>query len=244
VISGALDPEQLGRGKPSLRSFATDPVALPGARVFQAMFEMTSVAREAVVPPALHPTIPPALVILAWQCPASPFGPFSLIQVRAQVRSGVRPRGLVLGALCDSESATTELRERWGFPAACGRIEFRQGYDATRLLAERDGAPCLEILALDPTPLAPGDVQFSATLNPAHTERGLRLVQVEPELVASRSERLSAQLLHFDGAAWNEPRLDPYHPVSASISSADIRIPALRYVCRPDVMAFVGTEAV
>jgi len=244
VISGELDPEQLGRGKPTLRSFRAEPVELPGARVFQAMFEMTGAAREAVVPPALHPTIPAALVILAWSCPESPFGPFSLVQVRAQVRSGVRPRGLVLGALCDTEPARRELRERWGFPAELGRIDFRQGYDGTRLLAERDGKACLEIVALDPTPLAPGDVQYSATLNPAHTERGLRLVQIEPEVQATRSERLSARLLHFDAAAWNEPRLDPYHPVSASVASADIHIPGLRYVCRPDVMAFVGTEAV
>jgi len=36
----------------------------------------------------------------------------------------------------------------------------------------------------------------------------------------------------------------PSHPVSASFTTAAVTLPALRYVCRPDVLAFVGTERV
>jgi hypothetical protein len=32
--------------------------------------------------------------------------------------------------------------------------------------------------------------------------------------------------------------------VSASIAVADVTLPAIRYVCRPDVWAFEGTERV
>ena len=36
----------------------------------------------------------------------------------------------------------------------------------------------------------------------------------------------------------------PRHPVSASVVSASITLPPIRFVCRPDVLAFAGTEKV
>ena len=48
----------------------------------------------------------------------------------------------------------------------------------------------------------------------------------------------------FDGAAWGDARVQPVFPVSASLAVADITIPRVRFVCRPDVLAFDGTEAV
>ena len=50
--------------------------------------------------------------------------------------------------------------------------------------------------------------------------------------------------LAFDGAAWGDARVQPVYPVSASFAVADITIPRIRFVCRPDVLAFDGTEAV
>ena len=78
----------------------------------------------------------------------------------------------------------------------------------------------------------------------AHTPRGLRLVQVDPAFVIHRAERGHPELRGFDAAAWGDARIEPTHPVAGSIVLADVTLPRLRYLCRPDVWAFEGTENV
>ena len=244
MITGTAPLDELKARRPRLASFAAAPVALPGTEIVQAMFEMPSSARECIVPAGLHPTIPPALVLHAWRCPESPWGAFSLVQTRAQTRSGVRPRGFVTGAACDNPRAAEALSSGFGYPALAAEIRWQRAYDSVRLEVARGGETILAFEGADPDPLAAGDVQFSGTLNLADTPRGWRLVQVDPEFKPSRAERLRPKLSAFTPAAWGDPRLDPYYPVSASITLADVTIPALRFVCRPEELAFTGTEKV
>jgi hypothetical protein len=244
VIRGTAKLDDLKARRPKLADFAAPAVQLPGAEILQAMFEMPTSARECIVPAGLHPTIPPALVLQAWRCPRSPWGPFSLVQARAQTRSGVRPRGFVTGAACDNAAAAAALASGFGYPALAAEIRWQRAYDTVLLEVARGGETILAFEGADPDPLAPGDVQFSGTLNLADTPRGWRLVQVDPELAPVRAERLRPKLAAFSAAAWGDPRLDPYYPVSASITLADVTIPALRFVCRPEELAFSGTEKV
>jgi hypothetical protein len=81
-------------------------------------------------------------------------------------------------------------------------------------------------------------------MNLAHTERGLRLLQVDPDYQVERAERGTAVLDAFDAAAWQSDAVRPSYPVVASFSIATVTLPRLRYVCRPDVLAFHGTERV
>jgi hypothetical protein len=244
MIVGTARVEDLAAERPRLAGFGAGPVVLPGAEVLQAMFEMPVSAREAVVPPGLHPTNPALCVILAWRCPESPWGAFSMAQVRAQTRSGLRPRGFVTGAVCDNPAAADALATDFGFPARLGEVLLRRAYDATWLEVASGGERILALEGMDPEPLLPGDVHYAATLNLADTPRGLRLVQVEPALEVGRAERLRPRLLSFHPEGWGDRHLDPYHPVSASVVSAGITLPPIRFVCRPDVLAFEGTEKV
>jgi hypothetical protein len=244
MIVGSARIEDLADERPRIAGFGAEPVVLAGAEVLQAMFEMPVSAREALVPPALHPTNPALCAILAWRCPESPWGPFSLAQVRAQARSGLRPRGFVTGAVCDNPAAADALAADFGFPARVGEVLLRRAYDAAWLEVALGGRSVLALEGMDPEPLLPADVHYSVTLNLAETPRGLRLVQVEPEYEVSRAERLRPRLLSFHPEAWGDRHLDPYHPVSASVVSATITIPPVRFVCRPDVLAFEGTEKV
>ena len=244
MILGTAKLDDLKARRPALPGFDAEPVSLPGAEVVQAMFEMPSSARECIVPAGLHPTIPPALVLQAWRCPESPWGEFSVVLARAQTRSGVRPRGFVTGAACDNAAAASALAAGFGFPAQPSEIRWQRAYDTVLLEVARGGEKILAFEGADPDPLAPGDVQFSGTLNLADTPRGWRLVQVDPELTPRRAERLRPKLSAFAPSAWGDPRLDPYYPVSASITLADIVIPKLRFVCRPEETAFTGTEKV
>ncbi len=244
MITGTARLADLMARRPKLTAFDAAPVVLPGAEIVQAMFEMPGSARECIVPAGLHPTNPAALVLQAWRCPESPWGAFSLVQLRAQTRSGVRPRGFVTGAACDNAAAADGLASGFGYPALTAEIRWQRSYDTVRLTVARGGETILAFEGADPDPLAPGDVQFSGTLNLADTPRGWRLVQVDPEFQPTRSERLRPKLSAFAPAAWGDPRLDPYYPVSASVTLAEITIPALRFVCRPDELAFTGTEKV
>jgi hypothetical protein len=244
VIVGSARVEDLMAARPRVEGFAAGPVTLEGAEVLQASFEMPVSAREAVVPPGLHPTNPALCVILAWRCPSSPWGPFALAQVRAQTRSGVRPRGFVIGAVCDSVAAADALATDFGFPARPGEVLLRRAYDAAWLEVGLGGQRILALEGMDPEPLLPEDVIYPVTLNLADTPRGPRLLQVEPEYTVARAERLRPRLLAFHPEGWGDRHLDPYFPVSASVTSATIVIPRMRFVCRPDVLAFQGTERV
>ena len=242
MILGSARVEDLVAARPRVGSLSAGPITLPGAEVLQAMFEMPVAAREAVVPPGLHPTNPALCVILAWRCPESPWGAFSLAQVRAQVRSGLRPRGFVVGAVCDNPAAADALATDFGFPARSGEVLLRRAYDAAWLEVSVAGHTILALEGMDPEPLLPVDVLYSVTLNLAETARGPRLLQVEPEYEIERAERLRPRLLSFHPEGWGDRRLDPYFAVSASVTRATIVIPRLRFVCRPDVLAFQGTE--
>ena len=167
-----------------------------------------------------------------------------MVQARVSCRSGVRPRGFVAACIVDNANAAAALAAGWGFPAVTGTVELQRGYDRTELMAGRDGAPALNVVGTDPDPLGAGDAQFTVTTTLAMTPRGLRLVQVEPEYELHRVERLRPHVALFDGAAWRLPGVVPGHPVAATVAVGDVTIPRLRFVSRPDVNAFVGTEKV
>jgi Acetoacetate decarboxylase (ADC) len=244
VLSGTADVDALAARAPVMETLDAGPVRFADADVLQAAFELPYASREALLPPGLHPTTPPLLVVLAWRVGESPWGPFSMAQARVSCRSGVRPRGFVAGCIVDRPDAAAALAAGWGLPAVVGPIELRRAYDRVHLVAGRGGVPALELVGIDPDPLDPGDVQFTVTTALARTPRGLRLVQIEPEYGLHRVERVRPHLAGFDGTAWGLPGVVPRYPVGATISRGDVTIPALRFVSRADVTAFEGTERI
>jgi hypothetical protein len=242
MLSGTADPEALGAAAPVMAALAAAPVRLGGAEVMQAAFELPYACREALLPPGLHPTTPPLLVLLGWRVAESPWGPFVLAQARVSCRSGVRPRGFVTRCVTDNPDAATALGADWGLPAGLGSVALRRGYDRAELHVTRDGAAALALVAMAPEPLRPGDVQFTVTTTLARTPRGLRLVQLEPEYELDRVERARPSVEAFDGGAWGMPGVVPGAPVAAVVGVGAIVVPSVRFVSRPDVNAFEGTE--
>jgi hypothetical protein len=242
VLSGTADLGRLSLAVPNMERLDGEPVHFEGVEVVQAAFETSYAHRQATLPPGLHPTTPPMLVLLAWRVPDSPWGPFGVVQARVSCRSGVRPRGYVTGAIVDNPNAAELLSSRFGLPAGTGTVSLERRYDCSEVIVACEGERVLHLICSDPDPLSPTDVQFSVTSTLAQTPRGLRLVQVEPEYNLRRVERIRPRLVAFNAKAWGEPLLEPRHPVSATVSVGDIAVPRLRYVSRPDVTAFEGTE--
>lgn len=240
MLTGTADLEALAGSAPALASLDPEPVTFEDVEVLQAAFEMAYESRQVTLPPGLHPTTPPMIVIVAWSVPDSEWGPFAMAQARVSCRSGVRPRGFVAGCLVSSPDAAAGLASRWGFPTRVAQVGLERFYDSAVL----DAPGAVHLTGLDPDPLGAGDVQYTVTTTLAHTPRGLRLVQVEPEYELHRVERVRPRLDQFDAGAWGAPELSPRHPVSATVGVGRVSIPKLRFVSRPDVLAFEGTETV
>ena len=244
MLVGTANPRILADGAPKLPSFDTDALRLVGVETLQVLFEMESAGTEALLPPGLHPTLPPVVTWLVQRVDESPWGPFGLAQCRVECRSGLRPRGFLRLGFVDEPRAGAALAERWGFRLCPGRIVLDRGYDRVRACVEREGKRILELQSMDPQPLRPGDAYIVANVHLAHTPKGLRLVQVDPDWEVERAERGRPLVDRFDAEAWNSAGVRPSHPVAALFTLSSMTLPALRYISRPDALAFQATERV
>jgi hypothetical protein len=244
MLVGTAKLDALARSAATLPAYLRDTVELSGVDCFQLTAEMRRSAREAVLPPALHPTSPASLSIQVWNVAASRWGAFALAFCRVSCRSGVRARGFTTAAIASTPESARGLAQTFGFPCRIGVVRMRRNYDGVAITVTEAEREILSVSGLDPDPMSIDDVQYTGSMNLAHTPNGLRLVQVEADHVATRVERLAGRIQHFDGAAWGNPLLDPYRVISASIALGKVTFPPIRFVCRPDELAFTGTEAV
>lgn len=229
MLAGTAPVESFTAGL--VESWPAAPAAFEGAEVVQAMVELPYALRQSTLPPALHPTNPPTCVLQAWRCTDGPWGAFAFAQVRIQCRSGLRPRGFVRACVASTEAAADGLRA-WGFAPVVGDVEVRRYYDEVTV----DAPGLLSLRATGPDPLDAGDVAHSATLNLAETPNGLRLVQLDIALAPTRVERVRPAAA-VEGLPLGVP-------VSASVAVGSLALEPVRYACRPDVLAFEGTETV
>ena len=245
MLTGTADLATLAESAATVEEFHPDPIQLQGVTCFQLTAEMRNSAREALVPAGLHPTIPAALSIQVLNVTQSPWGSFAAALLRVSCRSGVRARGFSHAAIVTTDSACAGLRQMLGFPARPGKIGFRHGYDGVSIeVSSETGGTLAAIEGIDPEPMGLDDVQYTGTMNLAHTPKGLRLMQVEMSAHPASVERLSARIRCFDGAGFADERIDPARVIAASVVTMDAEFPPVRFVCKPDELAFTGTEAI
>jgi hypothetical protein len=247
-LYGVREVAPLLEHAPLMESLGTEPAELAGAEALQVMFEIDDAPMLDLLPPALGPTIPPTVTFVFWRCPDSPAGPFSLAQVRAGCRAGVRPRGLPLASYCDAAPAAAMLRSRWGFNCRPGLVRLRRFYDRIVGSVVVADQTVLQVSLMDPQAISGGDVQYTANMNLARVRQDggetPRLVQVDPEFAFHRAERGRPVVDTFEPAAWSAEGVRPVYPVSASYAVCDITLPRIRYICDPDVPAMQGTTKV
>ncbi|MFP6806747.1 MAG: acetoacetate decarboxylase family protein [Pseudomonadales bacterium] len=244
MLNGNANIEQLSASSATIPEYQKETIEFQDVTCFQITMEMRKGAREAVLPSSLHPTIPPCISLQIWEVGDCLWGPFTMALCRITCRSGVRARGFTSAVYASNEHVSQQLASNFGFPAAVADIHFRHSYDGTDIRVSKSGQEILCVSSLDPEPMGLSDVQYTGNLNLAYTPNGLRLVQLEAHHVASRVERLTSRLISFDGQAWGNELLQPYHVVSSSIASETISIPPVRFVCKPEELAFTGTESV
>jgi hypothetical protein len=196
-------------------------------------YEITQRGLRSTIPPALHPSIPPHLSWLLYRVADSEVGPFTLAQTRVGCRIGIKPRALLVSAVCDNAAAAAALRSRWGFRVCHGEVLLRRRTDQIEVRVAVAGREILAVDVLDPNLLAGAGVPIAAGLNLADTPRGRRLLQVDPEYVITAADRGRPVVRGFDAAAWGDEDLEPSWPISGSYLRAQVGLPRLRYLTDP-----------
>ena len=244
MLVGTTLLEQLVSNVPTIPTWEVEPVVLEGVEILQAQFELAASGIERFLPPALHPTIPPLGHWSCWDVPDSPWGSFRLVQFRLSCRSGARPRIFLLGAFIDNLGAQENLASNWGLAAVQAEIQFVRSYDAAKFKATVNDQTAIDVKLRNPESIATSDLQLFASMHGANTPSGLRLVQFDPSYEVNRTERYVPTIDHFAAHLWEREGIDPVYAVTAWGANTTIHLPKLRFVCRPDIDAFRGTESV
>ena len=93
-INGNADPAQLTQYAPTMAALDTEALTLPDVKVLQVIYEIDDAVMAELLPPVLHPTIPPTVHVIGMRAEDGPLGAFTLAIVRVGCRAAVRPRGL------------------------------------------------------------------------------------------------------------------------------------------------------
>ena len=245
VLIGTRDIASLLEHAPLLDNLDAEAWEIEGVELLHLRYEIDDANREALLPRALHPTIPATAIFTAARYPNSPVGPFMLAQVRIGCRSAALPRGFLLRAYSDSPAAADALARRWGYACGVGDVKIARYHDRIVATVTKDGAEILRASLIDPEPISGGDVQYVANMNLARQADGEPiLVQVDPEYKFHRAERGRADIATFDRAAWQAEGVDPVYPIVASFTQCDTGFPAIRFVLDPDKTALEGTRKI
>ena len=244
MLFGTGSVDSIAKRAPRMESVDTDALTLPGVELLRVSFEIERREIETCFPPALQATLPPLVIWSVYRCKEGPLGPFCLAETQLSCRSGARSRTFLLGGVIDSEEAGAALSERWAFDPRLGEVRLFQGFDRADASVLIEGRPILEISMCDPVPLGETAIHFAASMHPAHTPKGLRLLQVDASYHVHRSERGRAIVDCFRAEEWNEPRGRPTKSVAATFTTLDLTLEKPRFMGRPEVNAFEGTESV
>jgi len=206
----------------------------------QLSFEVVEEPALGLIPPALHPSIPPYAMLSVTRYPQSPAGPFALAQVRLVARAGARPRGYLLGAYTDTAKAAAELRARWGFTVDLAAISLDPRHDRIIGRVQREGNTILEMELQAPEVCSGADVTYPDGLNLTRARQtgGEKpvLIQVDPEYVFHDAQRGRPRLISFQADAWGgEGRLRCTNPIAATFTRCDTDLPKLRFALDPTV---------
>lgn len=240
---GTQDVKAAAESAPELATLRPEAWNLPGAEILQLTYEIEEAPADALIAPALHPSIPPYASFSVAQFPKSPVGPFALAQVRVVARAGIRPRGYSLGCFASTPEAVVALRTGWGFPAQVANVSLTSRHDRIVGRVDRGGDTLLHIELEDPELIDGAALVLADDL---HLVRGpgeeLLIVQVDPEYLFQRAERGRPELLVFDPGAWNAEGLHPTDPIAAVACLADTDLPSLRFAMDPLRPAVEGTR--
>ncbi|MFZ1888522.1 MAG: hypothetical protein WAU33_10855 [Candidatus Binataceae bacterium] len=245
---GNLDLNSFAKLASAINGYKTDQLVLKGVQILELHNEIDDDPADALIPHTMHPAIPAYAILNIMHAPASPWGAFTIGEVRVAGRTGVRPRGFVLRSYCDNGNASKELAARWGYPVAAGSVSLVLRHDRIVGKIVVGGKTALEVELMDRDAISGGDIQYIASMHLARNSEDdkLVLVQVDPEYTFSKAERGKPRVITIDPAAFGatSANLRLMNPIMACFATADMTLPHIRYICNPELPAMQGTTKV
>jgi hypothetical protein len=236
-LYGTLDVKSWGgHAVPALSSFKPEPWTLSGVTILECRTEVAADPAMKLVPPSLHPAIPPLASITFTSVPESPVGPFKLAEVRIAARIGGRGVYFVLNSFCDNEAARTELTERWGYPVAEGEISLKDLHYMAAGTVTAGGKTVLDIRLSHREPLPGTRLNAPATLNLVRNREDgkLLLAGIPVASTYTRNDRGRQEIQVLDADACRTGgNLRPTNPLSITIGAADLTIPGIEFTVDP-----------
>lgn len=244
---GTLDVARFAKSAATLNGYKTEALTLKGAQILELHMEIDDDPADALIPRTMHPSIPAYAIFNVTHYPNSPWGAFSIAEVRIAGRTGVRPRGFVLRSYIDNQEAAKEFGARWGYPVAHADVDLRVSHDRVSGRVRLAGNTVLEVEELDRDFISGNDIQYIASMHLARNKEDgkLVLVQVDPEYLFSKAERGKPRFISLDNEAFGAgTSLRVMNPIMASFATGDVTLPKIRYICNPELPAMQGTTKV
>ena len=91
MLRGTGRVEDFEKVAPKMESLDTEALTFANAEVMQVLCEIYSDEACDLLPPALHPTLPPVVCWTVYRFPETEWGEVRLAQTRIECRSGLRP---------------------------------------------------------------------------------------------------------------------------------------------------------
>lgn len=246
-LVGTLDLSSLAGDAPLVAEPNTEQWELRGAGHLQLMFEIDDAHMVDLLPPALHPTIPPTMLINVLHIQESSVGPFTLAEVRIGCRSGGRPRGFLARAYCNSAEACAELRSRWGYPVGEAEVVLDPQHYQVVARVTLQGQIILDCALEGPEAINGADIQYLPNMNLARMVRDgnevTRLIQVDADYAISKADRGHPKAKTLAPERWGIDGATPQWPVSASYTSGVVTLPRVRYLANPGLRPLEAVES-
>lgn len=204
--------------------------------------EVDTTSAFTVIPKALHPSLPPYVQVIFRCHPDSRFGPMITAEVNVRARSTIHQVGYTVASFTDNANATAWLREQYGFPTQTAELTCEKRYTGVDARIDVHGESRFAGQLQSPHYISPTDVLFTPTLNLAHLDGELKLVQQELEYTLERAERGQPRIDTFDAAALGEPALRLANPLPATwVRAKEVKYENVRFLVDPEVPAMQST---
>lgn len=193
------------------------------------------------VPKALHPAIPAYGKLEIRRHHDSPWGPFSIAELKITARATTIYMGYCPGVFCDNDAVIAYLRDRYGARVKKGAIALEKRYYGIEAHVREGDKLVFDGLVDNLHFISGADVLYTPTLHLAKVDGKLLLVQEERECTIERAERGTPHVRKFDGAAFGEKRFVFAYDLPATYTKSSMSYRNVRFLMDPSVPARQGT---
>ncbi|HEY4343377.1 MAG TPA: hypothetical protein VGN05_03450 [Parvibaculum sp.] len=244
-IFGSLTVDPKSHKQPRVKALAKEAVAIEKVETLTFTFEVKAQPSFALVPPALHPSLPSYCSLKVRKHYDSPVGAFTIAELCMNARASSIYTGFCLGAFTDNAKAAEWLRDAYGAPVeTADKVTLVKRHYGIEARVEKGGEIILDGLLSMPGFISGSDVLYTPNLNYAEVDGALKLVPEEFEYAIKDAKRGVATFRALNLAAFGGAAAFPTNHLPATFTASSLSYMEVRYVLDPGVPAFMGATKV